>query len=63
MPTITIEGVANTSKETKKEIIENVSKVVSEGYGVPIQAITVVIHDVPADNVGVAGKQLSEIQQ
>ncbi|OED29824.1 4-oxalocrotonate tautomerase DmpI [Methanosphaera sp. WGK6] len=63
MPIITIEGVANATKETKKEIIEKVSKVVSEEYDVPIQAISVIIHDVPADNVGVAGKQLSEIQQ
>lgn len=59
MPIISISGPV-ASKETKKEIIENVSKVVAEAYGLPIQAISVVINENPADNVGVAGEQLSE---
>lgn len=62
MPVINISGPANASKETKKEIIEKVSQIVSEAYGLPIQTITVVIEETPADNVGVGGKQLSDMQ-
>ena len=58
MPVITIDGKANASKETKKEIIEGVSEVVSKAYGLPIETITVIIHDIPQENVGVGGKQL-----
>lgn len=60
MPVITISGPENVSKETKKELIEKTSKIVSEAYGLPIQTITVIIEETNADNVGVAGKQLSE---
>jgi 4-oxalocrotonate tautomerase len=60
MPVIRISGPANVSKETKKELIEKTSKTVSDCYGLPIQTITVIIDEIPADNVGAAGEQLSE---
>ena len=60
MPLVTIEGPANVSKECKKELIENVSKAVSDAYQIPIQAIDIVIHEIQPDNIGVGGKQLSE---
>lgn len=60
MPLVTIEGPSGVSKECKKELIENVSKVVSDAYNIPIQAINVVIYENQPDNIGVGGKQLSE---
>ncbi|RAP49146.1 MAG: 4-oxalocrotonate tautomerase [Methanosphaera sp. rholeuAM74] len=60
MPVITISGPEKVSKETKKEIIEKTSKIVSEAYGLPIQTITVIIEETNSDNVGVSGEQLSE---
>ncbi len=63
MPIITVYGPANRSKETKKELIENISKVVSEAYEMPISTIHVNIIENPPDNVGVGGKQLSEINK
>ena len=61
MPALTIEGPKAT-KEAKKEIIEKVSKDVAEAYGLPVQSIVITIHECEQDNVGVGGKQLSEIE-
>lgn len=60
MPVVTINGSENATKEAKKEMIEKVSQIVADAYGLPIATITVLINDMPADNVGVAGEQLSE---
>lgn len=60
MPVVTIDGPANATKETKKAIIEKVSKIVADAYDMPIESITVLIHEGMADNVGVGGQQLSE---
>ena len=57
MPIITIEG-PKASKEQKKELIEKITKVASECYNLPEQAITISIYENPMDNVGVGGKQL-----
>lgn len=62
MPVITIEG-PETDKETKKEIIENLSKIVAEKYEFPIESITVLIHENSLDNIGAGGKQLSKIHK
>lgn len=62
MPIITIDGPENVSKETKKEIIENISKIVADIYGFPIESIVLSFREIPSDNVGVGGKQLSEKQ-
>lgn len=58
MPVITIDGMANASKETKREIIEKVSRDVAEAYDVPLDIITVIIHDIPPENAGINGKQV-----
>lgn len=62
MPVITIEG-PETDKETKKEIIENLSKIVADKYEFPIESITVLIHENSLDNIGNGGKQLSELHK
>lgn len=62
MPVITIEG-PKADKETKKEIIENLSKIVAEKYEFPIESITVLIHENDADNIGTGGNQLSELHK
>ncbi len=63
MPVVTIDGPENASKEAKKEIIEKVSQKVADAYGMPVESITVLIRSTPADNVGVGGKQLSELHK
>lgn len=60
MPVVTVEASKKLSKETKKEMIENVSQVVADTYGLPIQTITMIIRENIPENIGVAGKPVSE---
>lgn len=60
MPVVTVEASKNLSKETKKEMIENVSQVVADAYGLPIQTITMIIRENIPENIGVAGKPVPE---
>lgn len=60
MPVVTVEASKNLSKETKKEMIEKVSQVVADAYELPIQTITMIIRENIPENIGVAGKPVSE---
>lgn len=60
MPIITVEASKKLSKENKKEMIENVSQIVADEYGLPIQTITMLIRENIPENIGVAGKPVSE---
>ncbi|WP_323737232.1 tautomerase family protein [Methanosphaera sp. ISO3-F5] len=60
MPLITVEASKKLSKETKKTMIEDASKVVAEEFGVPIQAITMMIYENSPENIGVGGKPVSK---
>ena len=60
MPVITIAGNENISIEDKREMVKKVSEIVSEAYGLPIEAITVLVQAYAADDVGVAGELLSD---
>lgn len=62
MPFIQID-MGPSTKEKKKEVIEKITNVLSETISVPKQAITVIIRENHADNIGVAGDQLSERQK
>ena len=63
MPVVTIDGPEHASKEAKKAIIEKVSKIVADAYEMPVESITILIRCNPSDNIGVGGKQLSEMQK
>ncbi len=63
MPVVTIDGPENTTKESKKAIIEKVSKIVADAYEMPVESITVLLRENNADNIGVGGEQLSEKQK
>lgn len=60
MPVVTVEASKSLSKETKKEMIEKVSEVVANEYGLPVQTITMIIRENTPENIGVAGKPVSE---
>ncbi|MBM7870669.1 4-oxalocrotonate tautomerase [Clostridium pascui] len=59
MPFIQID-MGPSTKEKKKEVIEKMTNILSETISVPKQAITVIIRESNADNIGVSGEQLSE---
>lgn len=62
MPVVKID-MAQATKETKKELIEKVTDVLSETTKIPKQAFTIIIREESTDNFGVGGIQLSEIKK
>lgn len=60
MPVITIAGNKGITIEKKREMVKKVSEVVSEAYGLPIEAITVLVQGYDFDDIGVAGELLSD---
>lgn len=63
MPVITIAGNDTIITDKKREMVEKVSKVVSEAYGLPIDAITVLVQGYSKEDIGVGGKLLNEINK
>jgi 4-oxalocrotonate tautomerase len=59
MPVIKVE-IAKATKEKKKEMIEKLTKTMSEITNIPEQAFTVYIDEHDPDNIGVGGVPLSE---
>jgi len=57
MPLVNIKMYPGRDKETKKNIIEKVSQTVAETAKCPVEAVTVVIEDIPKENWGFEGKQ------
>jgi 4-oxalocrotonate tautomerase len=57
MPIITIESWPMDNAK-KPEVIKNITKVFTD-MGIPAQAVTVIIHDIPLENWGSAGEQHS----
>ncbi len=59
MPIVKIGLWAGRDKETKKKLIEGVTKTVCDTVKCPPEAVIVVIEDVPKENWGQSGKQAS----
>lgn len=62
MPVINFKGSA-LNAEQKKELIEKFTKLTNEITHAPNEFITVVIEEYSDDNLGVAGKSVTEIKQ
>ena len=63
MPVITIAGNSTITLENKREMVKKVSEVVAEAYGLPVDAITVLVQGYNFDDIGVAGELLSDKQK
>ena len=48
-------------KDTKRELIQAITKAVSETLNVSAEQIYVIINEVPKDNWGIAGEQASRL--
>ncbi len=59
MPIIHVNVWKGFSNEAKKKVIARITKVFTE-MGVPVEAVEVVIHEIPMENWGVGGEQASE---
>lgn len=58
MPVITIAGNPNISDDDRRKMVHEVSKIVAESYGLPIETITVLIQEYTPENVGSGGELL-----
>lgn len=59
MPAITIEA-AKLSKEQKRELVTEFTKIASEIMNIPEQAFMIFVKENELDNIGFGGKLLSE---
>ena len=59
MPVIQVSVWAGISEENKKKIIEGITKVIEE-IGVPREAVTVIIYEVPKTDWASGGQMHSE---
>jgi len=62
MPNITV-GVPKRDVDTKRKLVAKLTDLVAEIYGVPKEAITVVIEENPPENIGVGGVLLVDRQR
>lgn len=58
MPVVTIAGNEKISLDKKREMIEEVSKIVAEAHNLPIETVTVLFQGYPKENIGAGGKLL-----
>ncbi len=59
MPTITVEGPP-TSYRKKEKLVQTITQVATEVYGLPAQAIVVTIRENSPENVAIGGNLLSD---
>lgn len=63
MPVITIEmGVGQADEEQKKKLINRLTADSVEITGIPVDKFTILIHELPHENIGVGGQTLKEIR-
>jgi 4-oxalocrotonate tautomerase len=62
MPVITMSlGQGQTTKEQKKQLIENFTETAMEILKLPAQSFTILIHELSTDNIGVGGNSLENL--
>jgi 4-oxalocrotonate tautomerase len=59
MPVVQVSVWAGISKENKKQIVEGITKVIAD-IGVPREAITIIIYEVPKTDWASGGQMHSE---
>ena len=63
MPNITFDGPKIEDIGKKRELIKSVTDAASKAYGLPKQAMIVVIKENNPENVGIGGELLSDRQK
>ena len=62
MPIVKIDLWEGRGRDTKRNLIQSVSKAVSGSLDIPVDHVHVVLNDVPKDNWGLEGEQASRIR-
>ncbi|MBN2075987.1 MAG: 4-oxalocrotonate tautomerase [Dehalococcoidales bacterium] len=60
MPLVTVDMWEGRSVEQKKELAKGITSVMTEKLGIPPEAVTIIIKDVPKHNWAIGGKLSSE---
>jgi len=60
MPIIHVNMMEGRPKEKVAEVIENITKTVSETLDAPVESIRVLVTEIPATHWGKAGKPVSD---
>lgn len=61
MPIVTIQMVEGRSEDQKRKIIHDVSHTLADASGSPLEAIRVIIQEVPSTNWGKAGSMAKDL--
>lgn len=59
MPLVTIDMWEGRTVEQKKALVEGITSVMKEKLGIPAEAVTILIRDVPKHNWATGGKLAS----
>jgi 4-oxalocrotonate tautomerase len=60
MPLVTVDMWEGRTVEQKKELVEGITSAMNEKLGIPPEAISIIIRDVPKHNWATGGKLASE---
>jgi 4-oxalocrotonate tautomerase len=63
MPNITVDGPAIKEIGKKRELVRNMTEAAAKAYGLPREAIIVVIRENSPENVGVGGELVIDRQK
>lgn len=56
MPIVQVELLEGRTIEQKRTLVEKVTQAIVESVGAPAENVTVIIRDMPKENLGKAGK-------
>ena len=60
MPIISIEGPPISNIETRRKLVDNLTRSAAEAYAMPMEKIIVLIRENRADQVAVGGELISD---
>jgi 4-oxalocrotonate tautomerase len=60
MPVVTITMARGRSYEQKKQLSDEIARSVTTILGVPLERVTILIHELDKENIALSGKLLSE---
>ncbi len=60
MPVVTITMARGRSYEQKKQLSEEIARSLNTVLGVPVERVTILIHELDKENIALSGKLLSE---
>ena len=63
MPVVTITMAKGRTYEQKKQMAEEIAGTIARVVGVPVERVTILIHELEKENIALSGTLLSEQQK